>query len=63
MPASPKLQALIHAGLLTEEGAAKLPADLRQRIESLTDHEITALASVKAKLGEHTLGTNAMMFN
>lgn len=61
MPASTKLQALIHAGLITEDAAKKLPADFKKRVESLTDDEITHLCSVKAKLGQHTLGPNAMV--
>lgn len=63
MPASAKLQALIHAGLITEDAAKKLSADLKKRIESLTDDEITHLCSVKAKLGEHAQGMKAMIIN
>ncbi len=65
MPAakpSSKVQALIHAGLISVADAKKLPKDLQDRIESLSDAEITHLCAAKAKLGEHAKGPNAMIF-
>ncbi len=61
MPASAKLQALVHAGLIAEKDASKLPADLKKRIESLSDAEITHLCSAKAKLGPHTADPKVMI--
>jgi len=61
MPASAKLQALIHAGLIADKDAKSLPADLKKRIESLSDAEITHLCSAKSKLGEHTKSEKQMM--
>lgn len=65
MPAtkpSAKIQALVHAGLISAADAKKLPKDLRDRIESLSEAEITHLSAVKAKLGDHPKGPNAMIF-
>lgn len=64
MPAakpSAKVQALVHAGLISAADAKKLPKDLLERLESLSEAEITHLSSAKAKLGEHHKGPNAMM--
>lgn len=64
MPAKPnaKLQALVNAGLILEENLGKLPDDLKMRLESLSETEITHLIAAKAKLGgKHTLGSDAMV--
>lgn len=64
MPAakpSTKVQALVHAGLISAADAKKLPKDLLDRIESLSDSEVTHLCAAKAKLGEHALGPKAMI--
>lgn len=59
---SAKLQALVHAGLISAADAKKLPKDLLARIESLSEAEVTHLCAAKAKLGEHHKGPNAMIF-
>jgi len=62
MALSPKLQALVHAGLVKGDPETLSP-DLLARIESLSDDEITHIIAAKAKLGDdHTGGAEAMVF-
>ncbi len=63
MSTAAKFEALIHAGLLTEEGAAKLPSHLRRRLENMNDVEIHGLCAMKGNAQVQAPNPTGMMFN
>ena len=58
MAHSPKIKRLVDEGMIVGD-PEQLHPDLKEKLEGLTDEEITHLINVKKKLGDdHTSGPN-----